>query len=145
VPCYLDESGGAFGIEVDSFRLRRDVDAVEDVESVGGWRNWLNVSPEGSLKRLPDSRKSVRQGNGFIGSTPVGAEAVAYQGLVEGLGGGLVGLCDGTGGRTRSAVRGSTAPCLERSMAPERRVPAGQCFQVGVPAPVQLDFQQRLA
>jgi len=72
VPCYLDKSGVAFGVDVDSLRLRRDVDAVEDVESVDCWRNWLNVSPEGSLKRLPDSRKSVRQGNGFIGFTQSG-------------------------------------------------------------------------
>lgn len=57
-----------------------NVDPVEGIELGCGWRNWSNVSLEGSLNFLPDSRKSVRQFNRLIGVAPVFTKAKIDQG-----------------------------------------------------------------
>ena len=73
----VDESNIGGDVDIDGVGLAGDIDAVGGVELGGGWRNCSNVSPEGSLKRLPDSRKSVRQFNGCIGITPVSFESIS--------------------------------------------------------------------
>ena len=75
----VDESNIGCDIDIDGVGLTWEVDPVEDVELGCGWRNWSNVSPEGSLNRRPDSRKSVRQFNGFIGVAPVLSKSIINQ------------------------------------------------------------------
>lgn len=58
-------------VDEDGFELAGDVDSVELVKSAVRWRKCSNVSPEGSLKRFPDSRKSVRQGKRLVGIAPL--------------------------------------------------------------------------
>jgi hypothetical protein len=70
VPCDVDKDIIGFAV---------DVDAGEDVESGFGWRNWSNVSPEGSLNRFPDSTNRVRQFKGFIGAASGGSVSIARQ------------------------------------------------------------------
>ena len=64
--------------DVDKFNTGTGV-GIDRVELAGGWRNCSNVSPEGILKRFPDSRKSVRQFNGCIGITPVSPKSTLHQ------------------------------------------------------------------
>lgn len=65
----VQESG--VGFDVDGLGVVGEVDPVEDVELGCGRRNWSNVSPEGSLNFLPDSRKGVRQFNRLISIAPL--------------------------------------------------------------------------
>lgn len=76
----LHESDVGFGVDVD---FSVCVDSVEDVESLGGWRNWSNVSPEGSLNFRPDSRKCVREFSGCIGISPVFAQVIVVYTLAS--------------------------------------------------------------
>ena len=76
----LHESDVGFGEGVDSSVC---VDSFEGIESLGGWRNWSNVSPEGSLNFRPDSRKCVREFSGCISIAPIFAQAVLDKGIVE--------------------------------------------------------------
>ena len=80
-----DKVGLGCDVDIDRARLRWDVDAVELVKCAVRWRNWSNVSPEGSLNFFPDSRKIVRQGNRFISVSPRFAETIFYQGIVQRL------------------------------------------------------------
>ena len=82
VPGNGDESDIVVDVDVGGLGLAGDVDAVEDVESFIGWRNWSYVSPEGNLKRFPDSRKRVRQFNGFICISPGFALEVFRHGII---------------------------------------------------------------
>jgi hypothetical protein len=66
-------------VEIDGMGLTWDVDAAELVKFWVRWRNWSNVSPEGSLNRFPDSTKGVRQFNGLIGASSVGSVSIARQ------------------------------------------------------------------
>ena len=75
----VDESDVGAGVDIDGAWLAIDIDAVEDIELGCGWRNCSNVSPEGSLKRLPDSRKSVRQFNGCIRILPIRLQRSSFQ------------------------------------------------------------------
>lgn len=70
MPSDRSQVWSGFDGDVDGAGVLGDADAVEDVESVGGWRNESYVSPEGSLNFFPELRKSVRHGNGFIGLVP---------------------------------------------------------------------------
>jgi len=79
-----DESNFSGDVDED---FAFDVDSVELVKSAVRWRNWSNVSPEGSLNFFPDSRKGVRQFNRFISVSPFFAEAVFDEAVIEGGGG----------------------------------------------------------
>ena len=76
----LHESDVGFGVDV---HVSIGLDPVEGVESLFGWRNWSNVSPEGSLNFRPDSRKCVREFSGCISIAPIFAQAVLDKGIVE--------------------------------------------------------------
>ena len=62
MPVDLDESGVCGCGDVD---FSADVDPVEGVESLSGWRNCSKVSPEGSTNRFLDSRKGVRRSTAY--------------------------------------------------------------------------------
>ena len=85
VPGNGDESDIVVDVDVDRPWLAGDVDAVEEVEPLVRWRNWSYVSPEGSLKRLPDSRKGVRQFNRFICISPIVVLEIAGKGIIQRL------------------------------------------------------------
>ena len=80
-----DESDLVADVDIDRSRLAVDVDAIEDVEPLVRWRNWSYVSPEGSLKRFPDSRKGVRQFNRFICISPIIVLEIAGKGIIQRL------------------------------------------------------------
>ena len=75
----VDESNIGGDVDIDGVGLAGDIEAVELVKHRVRRRNCSNVSPEGSLKRFPDSRKGVRQFNRCIGITPVGFESISNQ------------------------------------------------------------------
>jgi hypothetical protein len=79
----VDESNIGIDIDEDVAWPSWQIDAVKDIESGFGWRNWSKVSPEGSLNFFPDSRKSVRQFNGFTCAAPLLSKFILYRCSVQ--------------------------------------------------------------